>query len=386
MKCIKCKSEIENDDNFCWKCGYWTRKGEIFLKDNSNVNKILNGEAVKQDEKLTILMGLLGIGTILFIIMMIIQGNDLFKPFIYLKKQAMNYTYGYNTSMIKTDNKYSNEQVNNYEEALQFIKNDFKEQTWLCEKNIEVTKIEYELESKYNIPSVSFCDASYEVSLKIKNIIEEMYNLFPSIKGSLTNITITNANSKQEYIAYFQPLYQFININEDINSFNKVNKTQILLNSYYFLNNDMLKKDIGAVVGENYYVNDATWESTIAHEFGHYISFVILLKEQGLPNITFETSKNYSKINNIIEIFNRGTHSNDIVNEALQHFNTKYNLDYDVKTFASSISNYATKENENGILIADETIAEAVHDYYLHRSNMKPSSKEIVEVLKRRMG
>lgn len=386
MKCIKCESEIENDDNFCWKCGYWTRKGEIFLKDNSNVNKILNGEAVKQDEKLTILMGLLGIGSILFIIMMIIQGNDLFKPFIYLKKQAMNYTYGYNTSMIKTDNKYSNEQVNNYEEALQFIKNDFKEQTWLCEKNIEVTKIEYELGSKYNIPSVSFCDASYEVSLKIKNIIEEMYNLFPSIKGSLTNITITNANSKQEYIAYFQPLYQFININEDINSFNKVNKTQILLNSYYFLNNDMLKKDIGAVVGENYYVNDATWESTIAHEFGHYISFVILLKEQGLPNITFETSKNYSKINNIIEIFNRGTHSNDIVNEALQHFNTKYNLDYDVKTFASSISNYATKENENGILIADETIAEAVHDYYLHRSNMKPSSKEIVEVLKRRMG
>ena len=386
MKCIKCEAEIENDDNFCWKCGYWTRKGETFLKDNGNANKILNGEAVKQDEKLTILMGLLGIGSILFIIMMIIQGDDLFKPFIYLKKQAMNYTYGYNTSMIKTNNKYNNEQVNNYDEALQFIKNDFKEQTWLCEKNIEVAKIEYELENKYNIPSVSFCDASYEVSLKIKNTIEEMYNLFPNIKGTLTNITITNANPKQEYIAYFQPLYQFVNINEDIKLFNKVNKTQILLNSYYFLNDDMLKKDISAVVGENYYVNDATWESTIAHEFGHYISFIILLKEQGLPNITFETSKNYSKINNIIEIFNSETHSNNIVNEALQHFNTKYNLDYDINTFALSISKYAAKKNENDTLISDETIAEAVHDYYLHKSNMKPSSKEIIEVLKRRLG
>lgn len=61
-----------------------------------------------------------------------------------------------------------------------------------------------------------------------------MYNLFPNISGALTNISITNASTNKEYIARFQPMFQFVNTNEDITKYNKVNKTQILLNSYYF--------------------------------------------------------------------------------------------------------------------------------------------------------
>ena len=36
-------------------------------------------------------------------------------------------------------------------------------------------------------------------------------------------------------------------------------------------------------------------------------------------------------------------------------------------------------------IIADETIAEAIHDYYLHGSSMKNSSREIVNVIKNRL-
>ena len=66
-----------------------------------------------------------------------------------------------------------------------------------------------------------------------------MYNLFPNISGALTNISITNASTNKEYIARFQPMFQFVNANEDITKYNKVNKTQILLNSYYFLNEEV---------------------------------------------------------------------------------------------------------------------------------------------------
>lgn len=385
MKCIHCEVEIESDDNFCWKCGHWTAKGYSFLKNEENVKMIMNGDAVKQDERFSILISLLGIGFILFTAMMFIRGDDLFKPFIYLKKQATNYIYGYNTSIIKTDNKYSNENINTYDNAIELIKKDFDEQSWLCENDIEISRVEYELQENFSIPSVSFCDAPYDVTLKLKDVISKMYSLFPNIQGALTNITITNASSSSEYIAYFQPLYQFVNINEDINLFNKVNKTQILLNSYYFLNKEMLESNLENVVGENWYVNGATWESTIAHELGHYISFVILLKENGMSNITFETPTSQTQIQNIIEIFNNGIHSDQIVNEALLNFNSKYNLNYDIDTFASTISKYASTKDKKGNVIADETIAEAIHDYYLHGNSMKNSSREIVNVIKNRL-
>lgn len=384
-KCIHCEVEIESDDNFCWKCGHWTAKGYSFLKNEDNVKMIMNGDAVKQDERFSILMSLFGIGFILFTAMMLIRGDDLFKPFTYLKKQATNYIYGYKTSIMKTDNKYNNMDINTYDDAIEIIHKDFDEQSWLCENDIDISRVEYDLEENFAIPSVSFCDAPYEVTLKLKDVITNMYNMFPNIQGALTNITITNANSSDKYIAYFQPLYQFVNINENINSFNKVNKTQILLNSYYFLNEEMLNGSIENIVGNNWYVNDATWESTVAHELGHYISFVILLRDNGLTNITFETPATQSEIKNVIKIFNEGTHSTQIVNDALNNYNLKYNTNYDIFAFASTISNYAASKDKKGNLIADETIAEAIHDYYLHGNNMKASSKEIVNVIKNRL-
>lgn len=385
MKCIHCDCEVEKDDNFCFNCGYWTTKGYSYLKDEKNINKILNGEVIKQQKRFSFFISLLGFFAILFTVMTLLRGNDLFKPFVYIKKQVSNYIYGYNSSVIKTDNKYNKENIDFYENAIDLIKKDFSNQAWLCEKNIEVSKIEYELQENYSIPSVVFCDISYDVALNLKNVIDEIYSLFPNIKGSLTNITITNTSSSSEYIAYFQPLYQFVNIDEDIKSFNKVNKTQILLNSYYYLNKDILEKNLSNLLLENYYVPDATIYSLIAHELGHYISFVLLLKENNLENITYQTINNQNKINNVINNFNNGIYSNKLINEALNNFNLKYNLNYDIENFVSTISKYASSKDENGNIIADEVIAESVHDYYLHKENMKDSSREIINLIKSKL-
>ena len=180
-------------------------------------------------------------------------------------------------------------------------------------------------------------------------------------------------------------MFQFVNTNNDINSYNKVNKTQILLNSYYFLNDDIMSNPVSSVVGEDWYVKDATWESTIAHELGHYVSFAAFLRQNGLNNITFVTAENEEKINNAMNKFDSGDFSMSILNQALNNYNSKYNTNLDVNSFALTISKYAGAKDKKGNLIADETIAEAIHDYYLHGYNCSKSSYEIVSIIKQKL-
>jgi len=85
-------------------------------------------------------------------------------------------------------------------------------------------------------------------------------------------------------------------------------------------------------------------------------------------------------------LFDSGEFSTRIVTEALNNYNSKYNTNLDINSFASTISNYASIKDKNNNLIADETIAEAIHDYYLHGNSMKFSSREIVNVIRRKLG
>lgn len=384
-KCNNCEYEIESDDNFCHNCGHITPRGYEFLKNPENVKQLMNGDAFKQDTKFRILTFLLVVSAIIFIAMISIRGYEMFKPFAFLKKQVNSYVYGYNSSILKTDNIYNKEEIITIEDAKEFIKTDIFIQNWLCSTNDEVRTLESKIEMNYDIQSVSFCDISEEESNKITNVIEKMYKLFPNIEGALTNITITNANTKDEYIAYFQPMYQFVNTNEDIKLYNKVNKTQILLNSYYFLNEEIMKTPIEKVVGENWYVKDAYWESTIAHELGHYISFLVLLRSNNLENIIFVTPSNYKQIDDVLTIFENNTFLMQIVTEALNNYNIKYKTDYSIDEFALSISKYAAVKDSNNNLIAAETIAEAIHDYFLHGKDCNKSSYEIVKLIKSKL-
>lgn len=388
MKCLnqKCDADqIETDDNFCYKCGHWTAKGYSFTRNKKNINNILNGAASKKDENFSVMISIVSFAFIVFVFINIFRGNDLYKPFFFLKNQIDNYIYGYNTSIIKTDNIYNKKDINNYEEAITFLKNDLDNQSWKCTNEIEILQLQYEIETNNLIPVVNFCDISYDEVERITDVINRMYLLFPGIKGALTNISITNATTNSEYIARFQPMFQFVNPNENINDYNKINKTQILLNSYYFLNEEIMSNSVTSVVGEDWYIKDVSWESTIAHELGHYISFLIILRENGMENITFVTAENENKINELLTKFDSGNFSVSLLEQSLINYNIRYGTNLDLNSFALTISKYAGIKDENGILIADETIAEAIHDYYLHGNNCSKSSYEIVNVIKSRL-
>ncbi len=387
MKCLNqnCDAlEIEKDDNFCYKCGHWTAQGYTFIKNKENINNIMNGDAVKKDDNFSVMFGITAITFIVFFLMCIFRGNDLFKPLFYLKRQVDSYLYGYSTSIIKTENIYNKINITEIDEAKEFIRKDLNTQRWKCGYEVETFKYQNDVEINNSIPVVSFCDISSKEAQKITNVVDRMYFLFPKMKGALTDISITNAKTKQEYIARFQPMFQFVNPNEDIKNYNKVNKTQILLNSYYFLNDKTINTPIDSVIEEGWYVKDASWESVVAHELGHYISFVILLRENGLEDIILVTNENEGKINDVLNKFESGELSMTIINQALENFNNKYNMNLDIDSFAQTISKYASVK-KNGKLIADETIAEAIHDYYLHGDNCSRSSYEIVNIIKLRL-
>lgn len=378
MKCLNqnCDANlIDEQDNFCYKCGNYTAKGYEYLQNKDNVEKILNGSAVKQDNKFTIITNIACISFILLFIIIFFKSDDMYRPFYYLRRLIENYSYGYNTAIIKNDNMYNNMEINTLDDAKNIIIKDLDGQSFKCSYSMDTLRLAIDLETDHNITNVSLCDIPLEEATKIKEVIDKMYALFPNIEGALTNISITNPTSKDDYVAYFQSMYQFVNNKEDINNYNKVNKTQILLNSYYFLNENNTK------LNTNWYVKDATLESIIAHELGHYIVFKAYLKQNNLDNIILVTKENENQINTLINNYDNGIFSNNIVNQALINYNMIYNSEKTLDEFASSISNYAAVKNDNEIN-TNETIAEAIHDYYLHDISCSKESYEIVKVIK----
>ena len=358
MKCIKCNEELEVDDNFCPTCGELTPHGYLSLKDNKLRYK---------ENNIGSLFTITSIIIISFIIMTLISGKDMFRPYIELQKEISSLKYGYKVSIMNTNNKYTNVTLSTKEEAINLIKQDITKQSWKCKRNINVSLIEKEISENYDIPSVSLCDIDEDISSKIKEVISATYQLFPNIKGYLTNITVTNAPRNEDYIAYF-------------NEYNKVNKTEILLNSYYFLNKDILNKGLK----ENWYPNDASYESLIAHELGHYIAFVTLLKQNNIDNITLVTKDNINNYQNILNILKEGVYSKELVEEAITNYNKKYNINISLEDFNKNISGYASQKVKESVNY-DEVIAEAIHDYYLHRDSSSASSLEIINILKERL-
>lgn len=374
MKCIKCDEELENDDNYCPACGKLTPHGYLYLKNTKNS---INAK----ENNIGSLFTLTAIIIIACIITTSIRGKDMFKPYIALKKEIYSIKYGYNVSLMNTNNEYNNQIINNKEEAINFIKEDIIKTSWQCKKNTKVQIIEKEISTNYDIPIVSLCDVDEVVANKIKEVIDKTYKLFPNIKGHLTNITITNAKEGEEYIAFFEPLCTFTNNNVSIEQYNKVNKNQILLNSYYFLNKNILSKGLK----ENWYPTDATYETLIAHEIGHYITYITLLKENNIDNLTLITKENIEDYYKVQSLLKEQKYSKELVQISLNNYNIKYNTSITEKEFSSQISNYASQLTNKGNVNYDEVLAEAIHDYYLHEEKSSKSTIEIVNVIKERL-
>lgn len=374
MYCSKCGNKCEKEAKFCNKCG----------------NSLIE-ETTKNSNIANIVVGISSgcfILLIFFIILYIVSfKNDYYfsentysdNTQIQEKTQKVNRSAKY-TTVIVTDNFYDNVKITGVESAENLISEDSVSQKDKCPS--EILEIENEIIEKYGITAVNLCEMDLEFSKELLNVLEKIYNEFPEIRENITNLSITNPTTGNNYIAAFMCSFPFAT-NDTTDEFPYVIKTQILFNSKYYLNLDKLDREVVASSNAGHFPPNSNKYSPLAHEFGHYISFFTLMKKKNIDSILLVDYDNVTQYSDLISSFSSGEHSKEIIEEAYNNYKNDTNTTLQFDEWRNTISDYAVAKDNSGNYIYDETIAEGFHDYYLNGDEAKDASKYIIEVLKK---
>ena len=263
-------------------------------------------------------------------------------------------------------------------DVLKVIESDSRKLKENCPSNIVI--IEYQIINQYGITAVNLCEMDEEFAIELKNVVDYVYKNYPDARNYLTNITLANVDGNSSFIAAFMPIFTFAT--SDTGSGYPVgSKTQIILNAKYFLNTAKIENSASYGSKTGYFPPNATRSSTVAHEFGHYLSYVALLNYHDSGRLNYVTTGQAQKLYKVYDDFNVGNFSRMLLEEAYQEYVKVYGRDMTFTEFRESISRYAVAKDNTGAYIYDETIAEAFHDCYLNGSNAKPASRMIMKVL-----
>jgi len=293
------------------------------------------------------------------------------------KKEKSSIKSGYSTD-IKHDNYYSNQNISNEEEARELIVRDSVSQK-SSDYDEELLEIENRIINNYKITAVNMEGIDIELAREIEDVVGYIYNKYPTARKYLTNLTLINTTLRENYIAVFIGVNPFADTIDNMS----INKTLIGLNSRYFLNTNKLENSTKEAAKVGHFPKNAKGASTVAHEFGHYLSFLTAMKNSGMESVLLVDDTDYMQLYNLFQCWNEGDNSLDIIEEAYANYKNKYNEDISLLEFRSSISQYAVTKDDNGNYIYDETISEAFHDCYLNGQNAAKASKEVVAVLEK---
>ena len=272
--------------------------------------------------------------------------------------------------------------INSVNDIKKFIKNESAEQRKNCPTYNN--SLDLQIENKYDIAGVNFCEIDKNFLKELLNVIDYYYTTYPEIRGYLNNFTITGpgAGMSPGVIAYFRPSYPTL-ISEDGNKLGL--KLSINMISSYFLDKDSLIQTMNASSQTGHFPPNTTAVSPVAHEIGHYLSFISLVKEYKLDDLTYMNPNNLVKYNQVNAQFSSGEYSKKLIEEAYNNYKKDTGSTIGFDEFRASISKYAVAKDSAGEYIYDETIAESVHDVYLNRENAKAASKYINAVLIERL-
>lgn len=285
---------------------------------------------------------------------------------------------GVGVTRVVFDNQYLKQTIlTSQDEVSYFIKLDNDNNKTRCTE--EIKAIENRIETNYGVTAVNLCEIDLEFAYEIENIIAHIYNTYPESRGKLTNVTIANVGDAN-YMAAFMPMFTFVTSNTN-STYPLGIKTQIILNAKYFLNTSKLESTVTYGSATGYFPPNATRSSTVAHEFGHYLSYIGMMNYYKAEQLTFVRTNMSSTLLDVNKDFIAGTYSKMVIEQAYSNYQTNYGGTLGFDEFRASISKYAVAKNAQGLYIYDETIAEAYHDVYLNGDNAKLASKLIVESL-----
>ena len=348
--------------------------------DNKEFNYQVSYSPVNKRNTLSYFKFILILSLILIIAIIVVFGKQIFFPD---KHKVRDNKLSDGVTVVVSDNVYDKASINSREDAKELITVDSDTQKDKCDSE-DIKKIERRLEVKHDIIAVNLCEMDLKYAKQLEKTVDKVFASFPTVKGYLTNITLTNPKDNASYIAAFTATQLFATSNS-VDTYPHVYKMVMNLNSSYFLDLDYLKDSVESAENSGYFPKGASTTSVVAHEFGHYISFVALLRSTFLNDTLLLSKDNYNKYKKLVDSWNRGDFSKKIIDEAFNNYKKKYKNNISIHDFKASISEYAIATDENGEYIYDETVAEAFHDYYLNDSNAKKASLEIIKVLKKYM-
>ncbi len=405
MFCSKCGNLLDSDAKFCPKCGNSVniqQPYQNFSNSNQNEQNIINQPVSshysninkKVDNKKMILIGsVIGIGilSIVVLLTMIIQNQ---KEKYYFDTNSNEYNNEviqstnsstkkgkYSTAIIY-DHTYSGVQISDNNDAFALIVEDSISQKNNCPA--EIKEIEEEIISKYGITAVNLCEMDVDFARELENVFKKIYEEYPSVRGYITNLTLVNGSLKENFIAAFMPVFYFAT-SDSSSTYPWVIKTQILLNTSYFLNQEKLQSSVVEGSNSGHFPKNTTIYSPVAHELGHYLSFLAMMKYYELHSILLVDSNNIRPFYQLYDDFGEGNHSLMMIHEAFDNYKKDTNTSMSLDEWRGTISNYALAKDNSGNYIYDETIAESFHDVYLNGDNASEASKYIVAVLKAKL-
>ncbi len=403
MYCSKCGDIVKPGEKYCNRCGnYVGNLNEPVEYQNVEYKEIKNEKKIKENSNVGTMIAL-GAVAGLVIIILISVFSIIFSSTKYYFTSS---TYGttnvsenpdkntkieksedttkskgkYLTSVV-SDNTYSDMDIETEEDAYNLILEDSENQ-----KNndypAEIRTVESSIIKNLNITAANLKEMDPEFAKELEKVFEKIYEEYPSVRGYITNLTLVNAGISDQYIAAFMPIYIFATSNTS-SEYPWVIKTQVLLNSSYFLNPVRLETSVKDGAESGHFPDNTTIYSPIAHELGHYLSFLAMMKYHNMESILLIDSTKVSDFYALANDFGQGDFSLVMLKEAYQNYinDTNDNIAFD--DWRGTISNYALAKDNSGEYIYDETIAEAFHDTYLNGNNSKNASKYIVEVLKK---
>ena len=377
MICRRCGKEVFTEDvSFCPYCGYFLRDSQVYEQN-----------VLPKEQKNSHI--------IIYFMVIILSAVALFltyalsKEYFFIDEQTnsdvLNEKYETKNNVVAEpgvttivyNNKYYNQSLKSLNDVYSLIEKDSLKQKNSCATAI--VNIEKEIISNYGVKAVNLCEMSVSFAYEIRDLIGFIYNNYPNVRYYLTNITLANVNEESSYIAAFMPIFVFAT-SPTINNYPMGVKTQIVLNSSYFLNESKFNNTVKYGSNTHFYPKNATKTSTVAHELGHYLSYVALMKYYNVSNLTYVKASDSNILYKVYDDFNEGNFSYLLIQKAYNKYLEQYGyIDFD--SFRGSISNYAITKDSNGKYIYDETIAEAFHDYYLNGRNAAIASILIVEAL-----
>lgn len=392
MYCNKCGNKIEGQMNFCNKCGNvlnnpFTPSPPKPMRMPQKNNKALVIVSV------VIFCFLLIAITITFVTLNVDEyffpNNPYEDPTITNQPPSnqnppQNAKRNPNRTVIKVDNIYEKVQINGVLDAYNIIKEDSVNQKNQCPQ--EILAIENKVINQYNITAVNLCEMEVSFAEEIYSAIAFIYDNFPDARKHLTNLSLFNPSAfDNTMIAGFLSAFKFAT-SDTPNDLPMVLKTQIFLNSSYFLNKDKLNSIMQANSKAGHFPPNVTTSSSVIHEFGHYLSFIATLNYYNVDSIIIANVTNMNSILDVLNNFTEGKLALKMLNEAYENYKRDTGSTIGFDDWRKTISAYAVAKDKDGNYIYDETLAEAFHDYYLNKNNAKPATKYIITVWKKYLG